>query len=120
MDRPPLWKSMAVRNRILFLKPQARALIFWIVALIDSAMALVALSMMAFRMPHRCFRTVLPTFTIGSSRDLAIQPRSAFQFLSATPRYLYDHRPLAASLMRHALDVFRFSLVSLRKARLSL
>ena len=110
---------IAVRNRALFRNPQARALIFWIVALMDSAIAFVAFSMIAFRMPHKWLRTIFPTFTNGSSRDRAIHPNSAFQFLSAAPLYEYDHRPFAASLMRHALEVFRFSLVNLRKARLS-
>jgi hypothetical protein len=44
-----LWKRIAVLKRDLFLNPQALALIFWMVALIDSASAFVTLSMMAFR-----------------------------------------------------------------------
>jgi len=65
IDKPPLWNMMAVWNRALFRNPQALDLIFWIVALMDSAIAFVASSMMAFRIPHKWLRTIFPTFTIG-------------------------------------------------------
>src|SRR3989304_1767104 len=89
------------------------------VALIDSDIALVALCTIALMMPHRYRRIVRPTLIIGDRRHRAIQPSSDFQLRSATLRYEYDHRPLAASLIRQARAVFRFIFVNRRNAPLS-
>ena len=42
IERPPLWNNMAKRKRARERKPQALDFIFWMLAFVDSAMALVA------------------------------------------------------------------------------
>ena len=67
-----------------------------------------------FYSPRVC-RTILPTRITGSNRQREIQPNSAFQLCSATPRYEYDQSVLAVSLIRHARAVFRSLRVNCRK-----
>ena len=51
---------------------------------IDSSIALLVFSFIAFSIPQKKDLIILPTLTIGSILLLLIQPRSSFQRFTAT------------------------------------
>ena len=79
-DKPSLRNGIAVLNCDRFLNPRDPALIRWIVEPMDSGLAFVALSMIAFWMPHRWLRTVMPTSILESSPHRAKNARAIFGF----------------------------------------